>query len=461
MKNEKVIYNFIGIVLLIFSEFYSSNIIYFMFLLLAVKTIYTEGIRQNSIWKIAVYSIMLPDNYICIFFAGVAGVYTLCKGKKYVCFSRRIGLLCSILIFWLLLSSIINAVSIVNIVFSILFFSTILIAMLLINSPRLYEVCCDIETAVEQVLSIEIAAVLVIFVHCILRGKFGDDWAIGTFGGAQQAQMFLIAFVGVILNYAKIKNNHGKRNYIKLILLICLVLATNCWSQLVCGIIAIALGWALSLDRKMLFKILLGCICFICLTPTFLKIIPNKISNQIISIVTDEEYRNYRFPKLEIYKNTYIDIPQGDIKFALLGNGMGNYASRAALTCTGYYVKSYSDFFEPSMSDYTEEYIFPTLLRAYYNSATDYGSVLARPYSSFIALMGEMGLVGVIVSMLIIIEIYKRLDKYGKSILLLWLSSCVLECYFEYTKVITFVLIGIGICKIWSREQKEHYEIRV
>lgn len=456
INKKKTINSFICICLLILAEFYDDKITYILFLFLCINTIYAEGIRKNSIWKLVVYSIILPDNYVIIVLADIVGIITLIKAGKYAYYSKKQAELVGILVLLATFSTIINGVPVVNILFSILFFLTIILSIFMLNSPKLLEVSCNIGEAIDKVYDIEIVAVLLGFIHCLIRGKFGDDWAVGTLGSAQQVQVFLIAFIGGIIECAKIENNKsvkGKKN-MRLLAMMLVVIATNCWSQLLVSVLVLGVFWLLQRDKKVLVRIVVFTICLVCIFPFVINMIPRGITSQITNMIGSKEYREYRFPKLGIYYKTYVEIPSEDALFLLLGNGVGNYASRAALTCTGYYISGYSTMFEASMSDYTEKYILPALIKSYYNSGGDSGSVLARPYSSFIALMGELGITGLVLVFLIVKEIMKKQDKYGRGILLLWLASCFLENYFEYAKIIVLVMLSMGICKCLSLKRE-------
>ena len=87
---------------------------------------------------------------------------------------------------------------------------------------------------------------------------------------------------------------------------------------------------------------------------------------------------------------------------------LGNYNSRGALICTGQYVDLYNKFFEPSISEYTQEYIMDYLSFDYHGVTADHESVLARPYASLMALMGELGYLGIITFVLLIFFLCKK-----------------------------------------------------
>ena len=218
-----------------------------------------------------------------------------------------------------------------------------------------------------------------------------------------------------------------------------MLFSTNCWTLSVFFALGIGLACLLSLTPKRLIIVMFG----ICIGPLalylVLKFAPGSISYPLKRILTDVSYFNYRFYKAVVYKITFFELPVKDILFGLFGNGVGYYASRAALICTGFYVDFYNNFFSPSISTYTRTYILDYLQYAAADGSSDFGSVLARPYSSMLSLIGECGYIGLIVFLLLLKGLMRNKGFGVKLLLCVWLSFCFVECYFEYAKVLAML----------------------
>lgn len=146
--------------------------------------------------------------------------------------------------------------------------------------------------------------------------------------------------------------------------------------------------------------------------------------------------------KIATYFNTYITLPSQDLKYLLFGNGPGYYSSRAALTVAdlygGLYQAVFARFFDrPLMSEYTEKFIFPTFNPEYLVLGVNDGTI-NFPYSSWISLMGEFGLIGLLLFIAYLVnKIMKRqpMDSITILSLIFLLSLALFDNWLENTKV--------------------------
>lgn len=422
---------------------------YILFIICVFTYIRKSRISLRALWNIAIFSVILPDNYssllLMIIPATIASLHSNIRQQLKYNDTLILGIL---LIILAILSTVVHMVSIINIIFSIIFFAPIFFAFLLMCSETLRKSIDFYKNSLDRVMRIEAIATLINFVLLILGQKNGfDDWSTGTLGVAQQSQLFLI-FTFYLLVQMLLYRNKTRTMKNKLWSIICFlcILSTNCWTLF--GIIGgcILFGYLTTLDKNTIKRwgtvTLIGLVFVAVLGG---KIYDSSVGQQVFKIITDDSYRAYRVPKLDAYYETFIKLPQTDTEFFLIGNGMGWYSSRAALACSGVYMDAYKEMFSPSMSKYTGKYIYPVLVRAYYNSATDYGSVLARPYSSIISLMGETGILGILLFFTIVYKIGKRYGNGARLILLAWLGACFVENYFEYSKIILVLLMCVYI----------------
>ena len=160
-----------------------------------------------------------------------------------------------------------------------------------------------------------------------------------------------------------------------------------------------------------------------------------------IHMSNNSSYLLDKFAKVKVYYDTFVAIPSNDIMFFLFGNGLGNYCSRAALTCSGYYSDIYNSFFSPTSSLYMQEYILPKLKNSYLFPESDFGSILYRPYSTILAITGEFGIIGLLLCFLVCLIKYLRSNNYIRLAILIFVSACFFENFLEYSKII--IILGI------------------
>lgn len=428
--------------LVLFGLRWNSLYIYILFALMSMPIL----IRKKYNWStklliVGIYSIILPNNYISeVIFVFSFFIKLLEEGVR-IRKTKYTGILV-VFILNALFSTIVNWVPMPNIVFSIISFLPLIIFLCLINSDN-QVIDSDYTEHIDKVLYIEAMSIPINYI--LYSRIYGDDWSSGTFkGNGEQSQLFVIAaFLAIYYINNYIYNHKDRKTFVKTILAFAIALSTNCWMLLIALIAGSALAYITTLNYK---KIIIALVIIMLLPMginTTLKILPEKIMVTVNRIVSDNIYFNYRFYKAVVYKKTFLEIPREDLKFALIGSGVGNYDSRAALICTGEYVDFYNSLFKPSVGKYTQKYIFEAVRLAHNNGGSDYGSVLARPYSSVLALMGECGYIGIGLFIILIIVLLKRRGPTTKNLVLIWLSFCFVENYFEYSKVLLMLYVCI------------------
>ena len=445
-SNNRVIKTCMEMILIVLAAYFNLTLIYLVFVMEIIGIIVTGKFSVNKLASIAVLSIVVPDNYTTIALVLLLGVYCFMLNRKMIINKPLLILMC-IIIF----STIISFVPIINILFFLLFFSPVLILIGLLNKKEIFQLG-EFVYAVKKLMMVELIATIVNFLKSLQGGVIGvySDWSIGTFGDGQTAQFCIFAIFMTILSFYWYKQ--GKCSLANTIVWSVIIVSTNCWSMTTIAVMFAVLFWLPSLDSRH-FRIVLIVIPVVVVAVVFSRFyIPDLIWNQIYKIFTDASFRMYRFAKLQVYQDTFFTIPGKDVKFLFFGNGAGYYNSRAALTCTGHYIQSYLDNFAESMSDYTRKYIYPQLTNAYYHGETDFGSVLYRPYSSVIAIMGETGLCGLAAFGVIFCKICKHKSKFSVALLGIFLGICFLENYLEYAKIVLLVFVLLLIFENARRE---------
>ncbi|MEY8337952.1 hypothetical protein AALB16_07955 [Lachnospiraceae bacterium 62-35] len=428
-----------------FGQYADSKIIYPLYLFLVLhEFLKHRKLTKDFLIAATIYSIILPDNYSTELIFLLYFLFTIIFKKDLLKIRKsKYNILFLFFIGEILISTVLNSVPIINIFFAILGLLPLFIFLCLANDTKNIQIQ-ELNNYIDVVFFIETIATIINFVLYYRPGY--DDWSRGTLAstGGQQSQLFVISSYLLIFYLSRYINRRERRFLFKAIVMSLIIFSTNCWTLLLMLLIGTGIGYLLTLSRK---KLLIFFIILI-MSPAMIKIgysaLPETVKVVGGRLLSDPAYFSYRLHKAEVYKETFVEIPNQDLKFFLLGNGMGYYNSRGALICTGKYTNFYNKLFQPSISQYTEDYILDYLTLAYNDGSSDFGSVLARPYSSILALMGEGGYIGCFLFLGLITLLLKRKPNGVIYLIIIWLFFCLVENYFEYTKVIIALYVCIA-----------------
>lgn len=156
-----------------------------------------------------------------------------------------------------------------------------------------------------------------------------------------------------------------------------------------------------------------------------------------------------RFLKNRAAYSTLFDLHTDARLQPIVGVGPGQYASRAALMATGQYLTRPIPGLPEHVSSFTNSYILPHL--------NVIRSSLHLPSSSWLAIYGESGLLGLVVSLFIGIKaiIFFRSYRSGQFrmlnlmmlILIYYLILMAFQnVYFEYTQALLPAILGVKLC---------------
>ncbi len=428
---EKILY-VCGAFVLAF--FHNANVLYGAFL----STFFLETrkfFQTNNffcILKILLASIIIPNNYIIIFITTLFYLFSL-KNKKTVNFN-----LC-IIVLLLICNAVLNWSPLVNVSFSIIYLLPIIMLFSLFEKEKnqLKENFHSLTFLLKNILFLEILSVIFSFIanYNILKlGGNANDWITGTFG-YHQGNIFLYFMLFSCLIFKKdYDESKMKSNIVYIFLSLVLAISTNSIALI---LFFIASYFLVTIFKSSFREKLRDAVLLVVVIILFFLFTPNWIKGYLVKL-TNYEYLIKTVAKLEVYEDTYVNIPQNDYKFFLIGNGIGRYSSRAALTCTGKYVNFYNKFFEPSISEYTNDYILNRYIK--YNLQQGQGT-LYSPFSTIISLQGEFGIIGLLLFLIIIWKLFRNSKMNSKIFILFFLFSCFIENYLEFEKVMLLVFL--------------------
>ncbi len=393
-----------------------------------------------SIIKIIMASIIIPNNYIVI--AVIMLCYLLTARTK-----KTINHYALILLFVLIASIVINFNGIENVFFGLLYILPVFITFSFFDKfkEEVKEANSEIVKLTKTIIQLEIVSIIfyaIANIKFLLLGGNANDWLTGTFG-YHQGNIFLYYMLFSLLILKKsYDQSKSKGDLIYIIISVILSILTNSISLILFFIVSYFL--IIFFEANMKMKIInLG--VFVVVLIVFLLLTPQWIKGYIIKL-TNFDYFSNTVAKVQVYEDTFMNIPKDDMKFFIIGNGMGGYCSRAALTCTGRYVDFYNKFFKPSVTEYTSTYILGRYVK--YNLEEGQGT-LYSPFSTILSVQGEYGIIGTVLFLILIGTMMRKSNIYSKIFILFFFLSCFIENYLEFEKVMVLVSI------LYFLEQKE------
>ena len=364
----------------------------YAFALIRNLVLYAKSKSPLPIYKILLYSVIIPDNYIVIPVLAVSALCSAVKNKALLQLKERKKILFLILLLFLA-NIAINDVRPVNFLFSLFYGIAFPCAYIFWKTQKdgLKKHYKGIILFIKELVLVEIVSVLVYLLVNTTHAISGidNDWLSGTFGLFHGNLLLFFMIFAILVLARDYESSKNKQNIVLIAILALLSIFTNS--------VALTVLFLLSYLTIILFKARniktvfknIAIIAFAGLL-FFFGASQQWMRDYMVNL-TDLNYIKKHIPKTLVYKDTFYNIPSKDLRFLLIGNGAGQYSSRAALICTGYYINEYNKIFSPSISEYTDKYILNKYKK--YNIEMQHGTMYS-PYSSVISIFGEYGIVG-------------------------------------------------------------------
>lgn len=413
---------------------FDINLLFFGSIIFSTIISFNKYMKSNDLFyiiKIIILSLIIPNNYFIIFITLL--LFILLCIKKNATIKKIIPI-----ILFLVINIIINKVRLINAAFGFLYVLPPFLLYFYFKEyeNEIYEMRYKIVDLVEPIFLLELFAIIlyVIFNFSLVVEANANDWLVGTFGKNQgNIFLFYISFC-LLLFLNRYKKDKNKKNLLFAIISIFIIILTNSVSL---TLMFLGSYFIISFFTLKKMKKIVSIFSAALIGILFVLISPDWINNYIIKL-TNYDYLYKNVPKIQVYQDTFYYIPKDNFKYFIFGNGIGQYSSRAALTCTGKYVDAYNKLFKPSISQYTNDYILNRYVK--YNIIEHYGT-LYSPFSSILTLQGEFGLIGVALFIILIVLALKNSGMYSKIMILFFTFSCFIENYLEFQKIIGIVLL--------------------
>ncbi len=210
--------------------------------------------------------------------------------------------------------------------------------------------------------------------------------------------------------------------------------------------------------------VILGVILFSATQLRNVGYITNNIKTITDTIIKGDD-SNDSAQKIHFFRTSFVDVPQKYPQSILIGVGPGNYSSRSAWIVSGLYL-SYQPFYIPvTPSDVAKEYSLPFFEDIVNEVRWGAGSIIHQPFSSWVSIYIELGVVGIILVIWMIRLISKRKqirDKRlrslsnGNTIALIYIILLmIVDSILEYPQIINqFLIFVVMINNVDIKEDK-------
>lgn len=434
----------------------------FFSVIIVINTLYT---LCNKNADVAIYSsVLIGNELLCITnLILCSSIYIIKKGNI-----RGIALKCKkeVIIGFLIIfgSSIINGIlngTVINAVFYIAYIDLLLFTYIIskttFSSGRLLEI-------VKLSIILEFAITLALLLkHQTLTP---NDQYFGTLRNAHFLGNWCIL---TLIFYLSIRPRKHKsiiaisslQDFTYIAMVLCTLYLTEAKGMEIALLIAVIVHMVVSSITKRKYSLFILIIFFYCAVGVGLYLLQLSYIqdwlNNVIPLWSVYLYKSGWNGKYQYMYGTYFESLKGLRLF--FGYGLGQYGSRIA-NAFAYDVmwrannginELIADIFKPSHVEAYVKYV------SYYNrSFVDAigwrSAVLSYPFSSFIALLGETGLVGVFLFAKGINKIFMGIKESAKFLIVYFFSICLVDIYFDdYQCILPLIIYLSSIFMINSK----------
>ncbi|MEW8956620.1 hypothetical protein [Clostridium sp.] len=424
----------------------NEKIIYIWFALIMAKEGYKvfkgKTSLEEMLFTLTLYSYIVAGNYTPMVFTGfllIYYLYKIFKGHRHVSFSKKEKWIILAVAIYMVFGVLYNKVPLINVLLYLMYNFTFIAMAFIVVKCKPYE---HGRTLTKVMNTMVIAQMLHLIIYIPLRmdviilHRIGD-WAIGTLGTSQGPMLFNLFIFSFIRFFVMYKESRSKNLIVWMGLMFIFSLLTVSTALTMLFIGTLILYGIIFSPRRLKVVVLTSVIAFAAI---FYIASPSWIRYQVNSTLFDPAFRRDNIKKLAYYEDTFITAPKKYHSFALFGGGIGSYSSRAALTSSGYYASWYNKLNLPIYNGkYMRKYVKPRLYLRYGLSVVD------QPTSQYIAIMGELGYIGIFVVLALILTNFVRSDN-NKLTILYFSIILIIDNWVEYPKIsvlffVTYYLI--------------------
>lgn len=430
---------FIWIIFGILYFILGNSILMFIPLFISTILILLKKDKNNSKVYFVIctlYSLIIPNNYIILLYVLLIPIFFKNMDKN----KSKIFLFLVSFILFVCLNSLLNEFLIINKLFSLLYLIPIFfcfnITKLELNDDNYF----ILKKYLVSMLYIQLAFIGINLItnFSYITSMLDFDWVTGSFG-MNQGNVFFF-FIGFCCVFFINDYFMYKKSLKYVIFSIILMILTGSITLIILFLLSFFnliffKNISSEIKKSLIFFTIFGTIIFMVVTPTWIK-------SLMIEMFTTNKIET-KINKITDYHNVFFELPKENIKYFFIGNGIGQYSSRSALTCTGNYIDFYNNYFEPSITLQTSKWIIPR-----YEYALKYQlGTLNLPYSSIITIQGEMGLIGLLFFLSFCRYLLKNSSGFSKCYVLFFIFACFSDNYLEFAKVVFVLYLSLSLCR--------------
>lgn len=384
---------------------------------------FSKSKNNRYLLNICMYSVISPDNYLSIISIALC---VFLSGR----YKRKFDIYEKLLIGWVIIRGLLSILHPLNLAFSLLYWSAFLVCYLW--GEKLLS-GFDKNEVIKIIKNIIVIELITIAIRAVFFGGFSNldlDWVYGTLGQENGVQLFIIMALCSMLLIQNYYLQRRKTDLIWGIIAMLIAVMTGSIAVTLLFIMAFAVYTILYANIKRKIVGIVGVIAIFALLIFFNQA---WVSFDIINL-TNISYFTNRVQKVEVYVNTFSVIPQENVGISFVGEGIGRYSSRAAITMSGDYIDAIQWI---DMSEYTEKYIYPL----FYKSKVQNIGTASMPFSEICTIAGELGFIGLFLFIMVFLSKYRKSDKFQKMLLLVVIFILLFDNYMEFPRVSFAILL--------------------
>lgn len=415
--------------------------------------------------KLAFASSFVLGNELACFLNLIIGLFAMGRGRRGLCRekpTRFFFIVCSLL-FALLAVTVVNTLALgtfVNSITSIIYFA--FLSILFYRMRGLF----GIAELRRVVVVLSYAEAIIVFVTCLAHGFEPSDSNYGSLGNAHFLGIWCC--MSMLILYACRTPRSRKRNFEKDLLdalpyfaLVITLFFTDTKAPVLCGIAAMGLYvliWGMFKSQTVIPAFISFVAAFmvvvVCLGIPAVEKVLTKNDGQSADFFSQYVYSEETSLKYDYFYDTVQALISSEKMFA--GYGMGQYGSRFA----NLYGYSFAYREDNAVNRVVAAFFDSRMLEEYKKHASRYDDVLVAniggfsaisvyPFSSFMALLAEGGLIGVV--LLCFVFRAMRPNQDAQLLLMFFLGCCVMDIYIDHIQLVGYLLFALSSLRMAER----------
>ncbi|MCH3973324.1 MAG: hypothetical protein LKE53_11320 [Oscillospiraceae bacterium] len=400
----------------------------------------THKITADHLLELILYSIIIPNNYVIIAVVVLAMLFAVFNPVKRHVFPAPLVV---VTVVYLIGNMLVCKTPWMNSLFVCIYLCAIPAVCCLLShlefTPTLQ---IHIKQTVKDIILLQLVWLIFYTASHLsaIKSSPDMDWVAGTFGVKQGNIFFLFCAFSSFIFLQSFLKTFCKKDMAYYIICVGLIMCTGsiglCAIYLFTILVFVLMQPTVRLKYKAVGLVTIGIAVVI-----VMQVNPTWVVNDILKM-NNINSASHRVAKTVIYQRVFCTLPSEDPTFAVFGTGIGQGCSRASITCTGWYIDSYSKNFPIYISSFIQNNIFSDL-KVF---LAGQGGMAQAPFSSILSVQSELGWIGTVLLAVHFGYLLKSSSKFSKIVILFFAFTLFWDNYLEYAKVIASFAIVLFWC---------------